>query len=200
MIGLQYIRKAYGMSLDTLGKRMGITRQTISQWEHGTCAIPGSRLKEMSQIFGVPEHLLGEITEQNKFEIDTLLQVEKTTSEESLLFSRHEAALKNERSTLSRVDYHLKGKGRDFSEFEDLISFIDGETEAMNRVMDIISNDAMRPVLYAIVKVFDTTNIESNRAELLTTLKGNINRVLENSIEQANAADFFNSANETDLY
>jgi len=70
----------------------------------------------------------------------------------------------------------------------------------MNRVMDIISNDAMRPVLYAIVKVFDTTNIESNRAELLTTLKGNINRVLENSIEQANAADFFNSANETDLY
>ena len=200
MIGLQYIRKAYGMSLDTLGKRMGITRQTISQWEHGTCAIPGSRLKEMSQIFGVPEHFLGEITEQNKIEIDTLLQAEKATSEESFLFSRHEAALKNERSTLSRVDYHLKGKGRDFSEFEDLISFIAGETEAMNRVMDIISNDAMRPVLYAIVKVFDTTNTESNRAELLTTLKSNINRVLENSIEQANAADFFSSANETDLY
>lgn len=200
MIGLQYIRKAYGMSLDTLGKRMGITRQTISQWEHGTCAIPGSRLKEMSQIFGVPEHLLGEITDQNKIEIDTLLQVEKATSEESFLFSRHEAALKNERSALSRVDYHLKGKGREFSEFEDLISFIDGETEAMNRIMDIISDDTMRPVLYAIVKVFDTANMESNRAELLTTLKGNINRVLENSIEQANAADFFNSANETDLY
>lgn len=200
MIGLQYIRKAYGMSLDTLGKRMGITRQTISQWEHGTCTIPGSRLKEMSQIFGVPEHLLGEITEQNKIEIDTLLQVEKATSEESFLFSRYEAALKNERSTLSRVDYHLKGKDRDFSAFEDLISFIDGETKAMNRVMDIISNDAMRPVLYAIVKAFDTTNTESNRTELLTTLKGNINRILENSIEQANAADFFNSANETDLY
>lgn len=200
MIGLQYIRKAYGMSLDTLGKRMGITRQTISQWEHGTCAIPGSRLKEMSQIFGVPEHLLGEITEQNKIEIDTLLKVEKATSEESFLFSRHEAALKNERSALSRVDYHLKGKGRDFSEFEDLICFIDRETEAMNRIMDIISDDTMRPVLYSIVKAFDTTNTESNRAELLTTLKGNINRVLENSIEQVNAADFFNSANETDLY
>ena len=200
MIGLQYIRKAYGMSLDTLGKRMGITRQTISQWEHGTCAIPGSRLKEMSQIFGVPEHLLGEITEQNKIEIDTFLQAEKATSEESFLFSRHEAALKNERLALSRVDYHLKGKGREFSEFEDLISFIDGETGAMNRIMDIISDDTMRPVLYAILKAFEAANTANKRTELLTTIKNHIDHVLENSIEQEKVSEFFNSANETDLY
>lgn len=200
MNGLQYIRKAHGMSLDTLGKRMGITRQTISQWEHGTCAIPGSRLAEMSQIFGVPEHLLGEITDENKQEIDVLLQSEKQESKEVFLFSQHEAALKRERNTISRIDYYLKGKGREFVEFEDLIAFIDGETAAFNRIMDIVYNDALRPVLYAVVRSFDIVASEDNRTNRLFLLKKNINELLDNAIENAQAYEYFKAAHDEDLY
>ena len=183
MNGLQYIRKAYGMSLDTLGKRMGITRQTISQWEHGTCAIPGSRLTELSQIFDIPEHLFAEITDEDKQEIDIILQVEKNKSEEASVFSQHDTALKNERNTISRIDYYLKGKGREFIEFEDLIAFIDGETAMFNRIVDVVSDDSMRPVLYAIVKAFYTTSTESNRTERLISLKRSIDQVFENCLK-----------------
>ncbi len=200
MNGLQYIRKAHGMSLDTLGKRMGITRQTISQWEHGTCAIPGSRLAEMSQIFGVPERLLGALTDENKQEIDALLQSEKQESKEAFLFSQHEAALKNERNTISRIDYYLKGKGRAFIEFEDLISFIDGETAVFNKIMDIGSNDALRPVLYAIVRSFDIAASEHNRANFLISLKRNIVELLDKAIENAQAYEILNATHGIDLY
>lgn len=200
MNGLQYIRKAHGMSLDTLGKRMGITRQTISQWEHGTCSIPGSRLAEMSQIFGVPERLLGEITDENKQEIDALLQSEKQESKEVVLFSQHEAALKNERNTISRIDYYLKGKGREFIEFEDLIAFIDGETAVFNRIMDIVSNDALRPVLYAMVRYFDIAASEHNRANHLISLKRNIVELLDDFIEHAQSYEQFKSTRDEDLY
>lgn len=183
MNGLQYIRKAYGMSLDTLGKRMGITRQTISQWEHGTCAIPGNRLTELSQIFSIPEHLFAEITDEDKQEIDVILQVEKNKSKEAFLFSQHDAALKNERNTISRIDYYLKGKGREFIEFEDLIAFIDKETAMFNKIVDIVSDDTMHHVLYAIVKAFYTTSTESNRTERLISLKRSIDQVFENCLK-----------------
>ena len=183
MNGLQYIRKAYGMSLDTLGKRMGITRQTISQWEHGTCAIPGSRLTELSQIFDIPEHLFAEITDEGKQEIDVILQAEKNKSKEAFLFSQHDAALKNERNTISRIDYYLKGKGREFIEFEDLIAFIDKETAMFNKIVDIVSDDTMHHVLYAIVKAFSTTSTESNRTDRLVSLKRSIDQTFENYLK-----------------
>lgn len=73
MNGLQYIRKANSISLDTLGKRMGITRQTISQWEHGTCAIPKARIKELSIIFNIPHEYFGSLSDDKIIELQKLI-------------------------------------------------------------------------------------------------------------------------------
>lgn len=181
MNGLQYIRKAYGMSLDTLGKRMGITRQTISQWEHGTCVIPESRLTELSQIFDIPEHLFTEIIDEDKQEIDVI--TEKTNLKKPICFLQHDEALKNERNTISRIDYYLKGKGREFIKFGNLIAFIDEETVMFNRIVDIVSDDTMRPVLYAIVKAFYTADIANDRTEHLLSLKRKIDQAFENYLK-----------------
>ena len=198
--GLQYIRKAHGMSLDTLGKRMGITRQTISQWEHGVCTIPENRLKELSQIFGIPEYLFGEVTEYRKQEINVLLKSGKAESNEAYLFAQHEAALRNERNIISRIDYYLKGKGREFHAFEDLISFIDGETKAFNSLMDIVSNDTLRSVLYSIIGAFNRAEMMNDRAELTASIKSEIVKTLENSEDHANAAMLFSENSEAELY
>lgn len=191
MNGLQYIRKAHNMSLDTLGKRMGITRQTISQWEHGTCAIPKGRITELSQIFGIPEHLFGEMTTESKQEIDALLQAGNQETKEAFLFSQHEAALKAERSTISRIDSYLKGKGKDFSEFEDLIAFIDGETVKFNQLMDVVSDDTLRPILYAIVQSLAIANPEQDRINHLTSIKRKLVELLDNSIECVQEYEYF---------
>lgn len=98
-----------------------------------------------------------------------------------VLFSQHEAALKNERNTISRIDYYLKGKGREFIEFEDLIAFIDGETTVFNKIMDIVSYDALRPVLYAMVRSFDIAASEHNRANHLISLKRDIVEFLDDA-------------------
>ncbi len=142
--------------------------------------IPGSRLTELFQIFGVPEHLFTEISDEDKQEIDIILQAEKNEYKETVLFSQYDAALKNERNTISRIDYYLKGKGREFIKFEDLIVFIAGEAGMFNRILDVISDDSMRPVLYAIVKAFNMTSEESNHTERLISLKRSIDQTFEN--------------------
>ena len=126
--------------------------------------------------------------------------MEKHESKEAVLFSQHEAALKNERNTISRIDYYLKGKGKEFSDFEDLIAFIDGESAEFNRIIDVVSNDTLRPVLYAMLRSFDISTSEQNRANRLISLKRNITELLDNAIENAQANESFNATHDEDLY
>ncbi len=186
MNGLRYIRKRYGMTLAALGKRMGgITRQTISQWEQGTCAIPNSRLNELSAIFGIPEQYFLEVSESDIKKLDCLIETEKAKAEESYLFSEYENLLKEERQTISKIDRYLKGKDNKQETFQDLTDYMEREIKRFEKFLDILSNQDFRFILDPILDIFinhGTTKV--NRIELIQSLREGITTVLDDA-EQA---------------
>jgi transcriptional regulator with XRE-family HTH domain len=55
MNGLKYIRTLKGTSLVNLAEYLGISNQAVSAWENGKKSIPAARLKQLSELFGIPE-------------------------------------------------------------------------------------------------------------------------------------------------
>lgn len=55
MFGLTYIRKLYNYSMEDLSKKLGVSKQTISKWENQKIPISDKRLKQLSEIFKIPE-------------------------------------------------------------------------------------------------------------------------------------------------
>lgn len=200
MNGLRYIRNEFNMSIAALAKRMGVSYQAISQWEKNIRPIPPKRLDELATLFDIPAEYFAEIETDKLQTLEGIIRNVKCKSEDSYWFTQHEEALHNERNLISRIDYHLKGKGREFIAFEDLIAFIDGETAEFNRIMDIVATDALRPVLYAMVRSFDIAVSEDNRTNRLILLKKNINELLDNAIENAQAYEYIKAAHDEDLY
>ena len=56
MLGLNYIRNIYGLSMQELAEKLGISKQAISKWEKGEKKIPQSRIQQLSEeVFkGIP--------------------------------------------------------------------------------------------------------------------------------------------------
>ena len=58
---IQEARKAAGLSQESLGERLGVSRQAVSKWETGTADPTTSNLLALAKLFGVPaEELLRE--------------------------------------------------------------------------------------------------------------------------------------------
>lgn len=55
MIGLEYVRKQNGDTVEALAIKLGITKSLISQWENGRKPIPSKRLIQLSELYGLPE-------------------------------------------------------------------------------------------------------------------------------------------------
>lgn len=55
MIGLEYVRKQNGDTVEALATKLGITKSLISQWENGRKPIPSKRLIQLSELYGLPE-------------------------------------------------------------------------------------------------------------------------------------------------
>ena len=55
MIGLEYVRKQNGDTVEALATKLGITKSLISQWENGRKSIPSKRLIQLSELYGLPE-------------------------------------------------------------------------------------------------------------------------------------------------
>lgn len=51
MIGLKYIRKLYGMSMEELAKKIGVSKQTVSKWESRKINITEENLEKISKLF-----------------------------------------------------------------------------------------------------------------------------------------------------
>lgn len=151
MNGLQYIRKSFGMTLAALGKRMGITRQTISQWEQGTCSIPENRLKELSDIFEIPETFFGEVSEVEIDELKLIIDKLKSGMEDSYWFSQYENVMSEEQRVLSKIDYHLKGKGQKFDTFQANIDFVEKETRKFEKFVDLAEKFAYPSIIQRIL-------------------------------------------------
>lgn len=152
MNGLQYIRKSYGMTLAALGKRMGVTRQTISQWEQGTCSIPENRLKELSAIFEIPATFFGEISENEVDKLKIIIAHLKSEMEDSYWFSQYESVMSDEQRVVSKIDYYLKGKGQKFDTFQSTIDFIESEAKKFEKFVDLVENFAYPSIIQRILE------------------------------------------------
>lgn len=57
MTGFKYIRTIIlQMTMDELAKKMGVTKQSIYLWESWRKDVPSRRLKQLSEISGIPEN------------------------------------------------------------------------------------------------------------------------------------------------
>jgi transcriptional regulator with XRE-family HTH domain len=58
MIALKLFRNMKNISLQEMADILGITKQSINQWEKGTRPIPKKRLEELGDVFDIPFNLL----------------------------------------------------------------------------------------------------------------------------------------------
>lgn len=58
MSGLKYVReKILHQSLRELAKQIGVSKQAVYSWESGRRNIPEKRIKQLSELSGVPEEV-----------------------------------------------------------------------------------------------------------------------------------------------
>ena len=53
MNSIKAIRKRRHVSAESLARELGVTRQTVVNWEAGTTEPPASAIKKMADFFGV---------------------------------------------------------------------------------------------------------------------------------------------------
>ena len=69
---LKYIRsQLINKTMDELALQLDVSKQVIYMWESGKKSIPEQRLKQLSELSGVPEKyfLIEELSERDKLEI-----------------------------------------------------------------------------------------------------------------------------------
>lgn len=71
MNGLSFVRKRCNYNMTELADKLRVTRQAISMWESGKRAIPKYRRKELTEIFGVEDKYLDELTDEDIKELVT---------------------------------------------------------------------------------------------------------------------------------
>ena len=72
MNGLKYIRsQIINMTMDELAAKLNVSKQAVYTWESGRKSIPKARLKQLSELSGIPSKyfLLEEVSERDKLEI-----------------------------------------------------------------------------------------------------------------------------------
>lgn len=72
MNGLKYFRnQVINKTMDELAVRLDVTKQAIYLWESEKKNIPEFRLKQLSELSGIPEKyfLIKELSERDKLEI-----------------------------------------------------------------------------------------------------------------------------------
>lgn len=63
------IRRRCNYTIGSFAKEIGVSRQIVSEWESGNKAIPQKRKEQISQLLGISEELIGEITSEQQEEI-----------------------------------------------------------------------------------------------------------------------------------
>ena len=65
---ISLLRKSLGYSQDEIANRLGVTRQTFSKFENGTCELNTSQIQKLADIFGVQiSELYYEVQNLDKF-------------------------------------------------------------------------------------------------------------------------------------
>lgn len=91
MIGLEYIRKLYSDTVDTLAEKLGVTKGVISQWENSKSAIPVKRIAQLCTIYPIPEkYFTKELSVLEQLEIQHI----KISADFDASFHEYEAPIK----------------------------------------------------------------------------------------------------------
>ena len=72
MNGLKYIRsQIINKTMDELAAKLNVSKQAVYTWESGRKSIPEARLKQLSELSGIPEKyfLIEDLSERDKLEI-----------------------------------------------------------------------------------------------------------------------------------
>ncbi|AKN32327.1 XRE family transcriptional regulator [Clostridium carboxidivorans P7] len=70
MLGISYIRELFNLSMTDLAKQLGVSKQVISQYEGGKTRISDKRVKQISDMFKIPEKYISkELTDLDKLEM-----------------------------------------------------------------------------------------------------------------------------------
>lgn len=86
MLGIEYIRRQLEMSITDLAKLLSVSRQIVSKWEKGEKKIPDKRLKELSEICGIPQKYFSkEIEFADKINITSLINNQKQIEKDIIL-------------------------------------------------------------------------------------------------------------------
>ena len=187
MIGLEYIRRKNGLSISTLAKRLNISRQAVSQWEHGTDLIPDKRLLELSELFGIPKRFFSEISDDDIAEIDTLLNNSQAQDEETFWISQHEAAMKAEQEAISRLDRLAKGKDLKFDSFHDAIAYINRSSSLYGLFADLVDEFGNAGFLPSILS--DILTAKRKGGEDKQKVLHELNKVIMRKSDQIKEAD-----------
>ena len=55
---LRFRKAGFGLSKAEIGRRMGVSRPTVSNWFRGVMLIPAERLIELERVSGIPREQL----------------------------------------------------------------------------------------------------------------------------------------------
>ena len=107
---IKELRLQHGMTLEELGKALGVQKTAIRKYEIGTVEnIPRASIIKMSQIFGVsPSYIL--CMDEETSEIDEYLEELKNRPEMRTLFSISKNATKEDIETAVKIIEALKNK------------------------------------------------------------------------------------------
>lgn len=70
MNGLKIIRTKCNFTIGEIAEILNVSRQLVSAWENSRKEISAKRLRQLSEFFGIDECFFGEITEEQKQQLD----------------------------------------------------------------------------------------------------------------------------------
>ncbi|WP_346683916.1 helix-turn-helix domain-containing protein [Anaerostipes butyraticus] len=173
MNGFKYIRTdILQMTMDELAEKLGVTKQSIYLWESWKKDVPSRRLKQLSEISGIPENyfLKQEISERDKLELNRFkLQKElKDAKNEAKEQSYDELLMKidcnnvelNIIDTLDKINrvihYNLPyfGKAKNIS-LDDKVKSMKRKIEAFNRFAEILYGNENQYFIFEMLRVME---------------------------------------------
>lgn len=157
MNGLTFIRQTLGLSGATVARRLGVTRATVSDWEHGRRQIPSERLEVLSKTFSIPQQYFNEITKEQTEEIKAIISVNKQEDEHNFEFEKFKQATKELKSALQQINQNAQEKRSSFEFFMDYVSSIERSTKLCLLFADVLktygTDSIVKDCLTALIQV-----------------------------------------------
>lgn len=191
MIGLTYIRKLYGLTMEELAQKLNVSKQTVSKWESGKVKLSTSRLKQLTELFNFEtnEYFTKELESLDEWKIQKMkISNELKTTDDGWLLLQNSADSK---------------KHWEFEKLE-LKIFIN---ETMGESWDVINECQGYARITSIVETYSLLNkiIKSDNYKNLSVINSIIETVSdyyksEKSIENEANDEIFGEKHELEHY